>query len=57
MPPERVAVELGEVGNTSSSSIPLVLAGLAGRETLPRRVGLTAFGGGYTFAAGVLELG
>jgi 2-oxoisovalerate dehydrogenase E1 component len=56
VPPERMAVELGEVGNTSSSSIPLVLAGLAGHESSPKRVGLTAFGGGYTFAAGILEL-
>jgi 2-oxoisovalerate dehydrogenase E1 component len=54
LPKERMVVNLGEVGNTSSSSIPAALAGLA-ELGAGRRIGLTAFGGGYTFAAAVLE--
>lgn len=55
----RVACEvfsnIREVGNTSSSSIPLALA-----DTLPTlrpgaRAGLCAFGGGFTFGAAILE--
>ncbi|MFM8358247.1 MAG: 3-oxoacyl-[acyl-carrier-protein] synthase III C-terminal domain-containing protein [Verrucomicrobiota bacterium] len=42
-------------GNTSSSSIPIALAEMraAGRKG---RTGLAAFGGGFTFAAAVLDL-
>lgn len=51
----RVYSNIREHGNTSSSSIPLCLA-----EVLPTlksgdRVGLCAFGGGFTFGAGILE--
>lgn len=55
LPPERMFVNIRELGNTSSSSIPLGLAALAG-QGFTGRVGLTAFGGGYTFGAAVLEL-
>ncbi|RUL87364.1 thiamine pyrophosphate-dependent enzyme [Tautonia sociabilis] len=57
LPPDRAFLHLGEVGNTSSSSIPLALAALAGKGPMPRRVGLTAFGGGFTFGAAVLRSG
>ena len=55
----RVGVEvfsnIRTYGNTSSSSIPLCL-----RDVLPDakkgdRLGLCAFGGGFTFGAGILE--
>jgi len=41
-------------GNTSSSTIPLVLAELL-HEHPEGKAGLCAFGGGFTFGAAVLE--
>jgi len=42
-------------GNTSSTSIPLCLAELRPALQKGERVGLCAFGGGFTFGAGILE--
>ena len=42
-------------GNTSSSSIPLCLADVLPSITAGNRLGLCAFGGGFTFGAGILE--
>ena len=55
LPADRAVVHLGNVGNTSSSSIPLALGSLAERPPLPRSIGLTAFGGGVTAGAAVLR--
>lgn len=54
LPPERVHVNIEHLGNTSSSTIPLCLADLASSHPATR-LGLTAFGGGYTFGAAILE--
>lgn len=46
-------------GNTSSSSIPLALERIfnaRGKESAPQVVGLCAFGGGFTFAGGLMKL-
>lgn len=43
-------------GNTSSSSIPLCLADVLDRSAAGDRLGLCAFGGGFTFGAGILEV-
>jgi 2-oxoisovalerate dehydrogenase E1 component len=42
-------------GNTSSTSIPLCLADLEAKLSPGDRIGLCAFGGGFTFGAGILE--
>jgi 3-oxoacyl-[acyl-carrier-protein] synthase III len=42
-------------GNTSSSSIPLCLADVLPMVAKGDRLGLCAFGGGFTFGAGILE--
>lgn len=42
-------------GNTSSSSIPLCLEEVLPRLKKGEQVGLCAFGGGFTFGAGILE--
>lgn len=42
-------------GNTSSSSIPLCLADVLPTIGGGNRLGLCAFGGGFTFGAGILE--
>ena len=42
-------------GNTSSSSIPLCLADVMPTVTTGDRLGLCAFGGGFTFGASIVE--
>ncbi|MDE0734723.1 MAG: hypothetical protein OSB47_02805 [Pirellulaceae bacterium] len=42
-------------GNTSSSSIPLCLNELLPHFEPGQQMGLCAFGGGFTFGAGILE--
>jgi 2-oxoisovalerate dehydrogenase E1 component len=42
-------------GNTSSSSIPLCLSELVPQLRTGDRLGLCAFGGGFTFGAGLVE--
>jgi 2-oxoisovalerate dehydrogenase E1 component len=56
LPVERVVNNVARYGNTSSSSIPIALAEMLadGRHG---RVGLAAFGGGFTFGAAVAEMG
>ncbi len=55
-PPVEVFTHIRRYGNTSSNSIPLALS-----EVLPqldgqkRRIGLCAFGGGFTYGAALLE--
>lgn len=56
LPASKLWNEIRERGNTSSSAIPLALS-TALRETGTRRIGLCAFGAGYTHGAAVLERG
>ncbi len=54
LPPGRLVNRVRHSGNTSSSTIPTVLADLIREE--PRGLaGLCAFGGGFTFGAAVME--
>jgi 2-oxoisovalerate dehydrogenase E1 component len=56
LPKGRLVNRVRHSGNTSSSSIPLVLAELLDGTPAPRgTAGLCAFGGGFTFGAAVLE--
>ncbi|MCC7374785.1 MAG: hypothetical protein IT581_09020 [Verrucomicrobiales bacterium] len=55
LPKGRLVNRVKHSGNTSSSTIPLVLSELFG-EGARGRVGLCAFGGGFTFGAAVMEL-
>jgi 2-oxoisovalerate dehydrogenase E1 component len=41
-------------GNTSSSSIPLCLSELADRGEFAGTIGISAFGGGFTFGAAIM---
>jgi 2-oxoisovalerate dehydrogenase E1 component len=43
-------------GNTSSTSIPLCLSDVLPSAQKGNRLGLCAFGGGFTFGAGILEV-
>lgn len=56
VPPERVVNNVARHGNTSSSSIPIALAEML-TEGRTGRVGMAAFGGGFTFGAAVAEMG
>jgi 2-oxoisovalerate dehydrogenase E1 component len=51
----EVYSNIREHGNTSSSSIPLCLSELLPQLQKGDRLGLCAFGGGFTFGAGILE--
>ncbi len=51
----QVYSNIREHGNTSSSSIPLCLAEVLPTLSKGNRLGLCAFGGGFTFGAGILE--
>jgi 2-oxoisovalerate dehydrogenase E1 component len=54
--PERVYRNIRHTGNTSSSSIPLCLETLLEERTQGERIGLCAFGGGFTFGGAILEI-
>lgn len=51
----RVFSNIRHYGNTSSSSIPLCLTDVLPGAPKGQRLGLCAFGGGFTFGAGILE--
>lgn len=53
--PAPVFSNIRYYGNTSSTSIPLCLAELMPKAIPGSRLGLCAFGGGFTFGAGILE--
>jgi 2-oxoisovalerate dehydrogenase E1 component len=53
--PDRVWNEIREQGNTSSSTIPLALDTVLRRPGPASRIGLCAFGGGFTWAGAILE--
>jgi len=52
---DKVASNIQKYGNTSSSSIPLYLAENWHGVTTKTNIGLTAFGGGFTYGAVLLE--
>jgi 3-oxoacyl-[acyl-carrier-protein] synthase III len=58
LPPEKVFSNLRMLGNTSSSTIPLCLRDLvnAGDLRAGDVLGLTAFGGGFTYGAALLKV-
>lgn len=53
---ERMANDITDVGNTSSSTIPLCLATLLGTQPPASKIGLCAFGAGFTMGAAILEV-
>jgi 2-oxoisovalerate dehydrogenase E1 component len=55
LPQARVWNELRMQGNTSSSSIPLALETILYEREPVMRIGLCAFGAGYTFGAAILD--
>jgi 2-oxoisovalerate dehydrogenase E1 component len=52
----RVFSNIHRYGNTSSSSIPLCLNDVLPASKKGDRLGLCAFGGGFTFGASILEM-
>lgn len=54
-PNEKMFNHIAKYGNTSSNTIPIALAELMPGLPSGNRVGLTAFGGGFTFGAAVIE--
>jgi 2-oxoisovalerate dehydrogenase E1 component len=56
LPEEKVFSNIRNLGNTSSSTIPLALSRLVDSRERGQRIGLCAFGGGFTFGAALLEI-
>ncbi|MFW6289070.1 MAG: beta-ketoacyl-ACP synthase 3, partial [Spirochaetota bacterium] len=56
VPSETVYSNIRTLGNTSSSTIPLCLAEILGTKEKGELIGMTAFGGGFTYAGGVIEV-
>jgi len=54
-PPEKMFNHIGKYANTSSNTIPFALAELMPDQPVGAHIGLTAFGGGFTFGAAVIE--
>ena len=54
-PPDRMFNHIRKFGNTSSNTIPIALTELIPTLHSGSLVGLTAFGGGFTFGAAVIE--
>lgn len=55
VPEAHVVNAVRHYGNTSSSSIPLCLRDMMLQQPAKTRMGLCAFGGGFTFGAAVVE--
>jgi 2-oxoisovalerate dehydrogenase E1 component len=54
-PPEKMFNHIRKYGNTSSNTIPVALCELMPETAPDALIGLTAFGGGFTFGAAVIE--
>ncbi|MEI7851280.1 MAG: beta-ketoacyl-ACP synthase 3 [Kiritimatiellales bacterium] len=54
-PPEKMFNHIRKYANTSSNTIPFAMAELMPQMKKGALVGLTAFGGGFTFGAAVIE--
>jgi 2-oxoisovalerate dehydrogenase E1 component len=54
-PPEKMFNHIRKYANTSSNTIPFALVELMPQMKKDARIGLTAFGGGFTFGAAVVE--
>ena len=54
-PPEKMFNHIRKYGNTSSNTIPIALCELVPTVGSDTMIGLTAFGGGFTFGAAVIE--
>lgn len=55
-PKEKMFSNIRAYGNTSSNTIPICLAEIAEQDRSGQHLGLTAFGGGFTFGGGVLRV-
>ncbi|HEX3997660.1 MAG TPA: beta-ketoacyl-ACP synthase 3 [Pirellulales bacterium] len=53
---DRMVNDIGQSGNTSSSTIPLCLADLLVKQPAGGKIGLCAFGAGLTMGAAIVEL-
>jgi 2-oxoisovalerate dehydrogenase E1 component len=56
VPSQMVYSNIRKLGNTSSSTIPLCLAEILGTRESGELLGMTAFGGGFTYAGGVMRV-
>lgn len=59
LPPEKVPINIGRYGNTSSATLPLLLADDAAERLKagPAKIALFGFGVGYSWSAASLDVG
>lgn len=55
-PAEKVYSNIRAIGNTSSSSIPICLEQVLQTQSAGDKIGLCAFGGGFTFGGGIVKI-
>ncbi|MEM8630281.1 MAG: ketoacyl-ACP synthase III [Pseudomonadota bacterium] len=55
--PDRVPIEINDIGNTVSSSIPIAMERLAARGQLTGKTVVSGFGVGLSWASNVLDFG
>ncbi len=56
LPIEKLYSNVRFLGNTSSNTIPLCLIDILKKKTKKMKLGLVAFGGGFTFGSAIIEL-
>jgi 3-oxoacyl-[acyl-carrier-protein] synthase III len=56
LPPERAPINMDRYGNTSSASIPLLIATCLGPQAQDKTVAMFGFGVGYSWSAALLNL-
>ena len=56
VPEEKILINIRGLGNTSSNTIPLGLEEVASEYRRGQKIGMMAFGGGFTFGSGILEI-
>ena len=56
IPEDKIFINMREYGNTSSNTVPIGLQQVAPGFDSGARIGIVAFGGGFTFGAGILEI-
>jgi 2-oxoisovalerate dehydrogenase E1 component len=56
IPEEKIFINIRGLGNTSSNTIPLGLEEIASDYKRGQKLGMVAFGGGFTYGSGILEI-
>ena len=56
IPEDKFYINMSDVGNTSTSSIPISLYRIKSNLKQYNKIGLCSFGGGYTWASSIITI-